>query len=509
MENIVAFQDEFRQALPNVTGNVDYKIFRETLSRISELIKLSKIDQRVMAEAVRISEKEYKLLRQAEGKKPKQLTNKEKIRIQKRARMVLRCGIARYLTGNSYRVFSCRLADSALLQNFCLIDNIDQIKVPSKSQLQRDEALFDEGFLRNIISEITDQAALAPNSEKTQALGLAEEVSLEQYFLDTTCLKANIHFPVDWVLLRDATRTLMKAVQLIREEGLKNRMLEPGTFISQINRLSIQMTNTRRKKDGKRWRKKVYRLMKKLIDKVARHAVLHRDILSNRYEETRFTKSQALTIIGRIDSILKQLPQAVYQAHERIIGERKVLNRSKILSLYEKDIHVIVRGKANAETEFGNTLLLGEQINGIILDWKLYKDKAPSDSNLLKESLERFSTHYPCKPVSVTTDRGFDSLANRLYLEKEGIENNICPKSVPALQEKMKQASFRENQKRRGLTEARIGILKNNFLGNPLKSKGFASRQISVAWGVFAHNLWVIARLPVAEDKHDRLQQAA
>jgi len=73
----------------------------------------------------------------------------------------------------------------------------------------------------------------------------------------------------------------------------------------------------------------------------------------------------------------------------------------------------------------------------------------------------------------------------------------------------MKQASFRENQKRRGLTEARIGILKNNFLGNPLKGKGFASRQISVAWGVLAHNLWVIARLPVAEDKHDRLQQAA
>jgi len=76
----------------------------------------------------------------------------------------------------------------------------------------------------------------------------------------------------------------MKAVQLIREEGLKNRMLEPGTFISQINRLSIQMTNTRRKKDGKRWRKKVYRLMKKLIDKVARHAVLHREL--NRFAET-------------------------------------------------------------------------------------------------------------------------------------------------------------------------------------------------------------------------------
>jgi hypothetical protein len=32
--------------------------------------------------------------------------------------------------------------------------------------------------------------------------------------VDTTALKANVHFPVDWILLRDATRTLMKAVTL-------------------------------------------------------------------------------------------------------------------------------------------------------------------------------------------------------------------------------------------------------------------------------------------------------
>jgi len=510
MCEIVAFQDEFRQVLPNVTGNVDYEIFRKTLARITELINLSKIDRKVMSEAVRLSEKEYNLSRHSKGKGPNQLTNKEKIRIQKRARRVLRCGIARHLTGDAYRVFSCRLADSALLQNFCLIDRMDQIKVPSKSQLQRDEALFEEGFLRKIVSEMTGQAAQAPNSEEDkQVLGLAKEVSLEQYFLDTTCLKANIHFPVDWVLLRDATRTLMKAVQLIRTEGLKNRMSDPETFIRQINRLSIQMTNTRRQKDGKRKRKKVLRLMKKLVFKVARHAAFHRDILSNRYEETRFTKSHALQIIGRIDKVLEQLPQAVYQAHERIIGERQVPNRFKILSLYEKDIHVIVRGKADAETEFGNTLLLGEQTNGIILDWELYKEKVSSDSQLLKQSIERIGTYYPCRPVSVTTDRGFDSLDNRLYLGKVGIENNICPKSVPALKEKMQQTSFRENQKRRGQTEARIGILKNGFLGNPLKSKGFASRQMSVAWAVLAHNLWVIARLPCAENSHNNHQQAA
>ena len=72
----------------------------------------------------------------------------------------------------------------------------------------------------------------------------------------------------------------------------------------------------------------------------------------------------------------------------------------------------------------------------------------------------------------------------------------------------MQDESFCEKQKRRGQTEGRIGILKNEFLGNPLKSKGFASRQMNVGWAVLAHNFWVIARLPQVEDK-DRQQPKA
>ena len=63
------------------------------------------------------------------------------------------------------------------------------------------------------------------------SLKLEEPVDLEEYFLDTTGLKANVHFPVDWVLLQDGTRTLMKAVKLIRREGLKGRLEAPEEFV--------------------------------------------------------------------------------------------------------------------------------------------------------------------------------------------------------------------------------------------------------------------------------------
>ncbi len=47
-----------------------------------------------------------------------------------------------------------------------------------------------------------------------------------------------------------------------------------------------------------------------------------------------------------MDGMLEQIPQVMKQAHE-IIGGRQVKNEEKILSAYEPEIDVIVRGKAS------------------------------------------------------------------------------------------------------------------------------------------------------------------
>lgn len=108
----------------------------------------------------------------------------------------------------------------------------------------------------------------------------------------------------------------------------------------------------------------------------------------------------------RIENIIDKLPAAKRQAHERIIGERKVASLEKLLSLYEDDIHVIVRGKVSSEVEFGNGLYLAEQQNGIIVDWCFFKDQPPSDILIVKPSVERITARYG-KPFCYTGDRGF------------------------------------------------------------------------------------------------------
>jgi hypothetical protein len=254
-----------------------------------------------------------------------------------------------------------------------------------------------------------------------------------------------------------------------------------------------------------RRRKQILRQIKKLVGVVRRHAKRHRDLLQDCWAETDWTRPQAQQVIERIDGILEQLPCAVKQAHERIIGQRLVPNQEKILSLYEREVHVLVRGKAGAEVEFGNTLVLGESPDGLIVNWKLYREQSPSDAGLVRPSVERVKEALGAQAIkTLVGDRGLDSERNAQWLDSEGIGNALCPRDPAVLTEKMGQEEFRQLQQRRGQTEGRIGIFKNCFLGRPLRAKGFENRETSVAWAVLTHNLWVLARREQASRAQQR-----
>ena len=239
----------------------------------------------------------------------------------------------------------------------------------------------------------------------------------------------------------------------------------------------------------------ILRRMKKLLKTIDAHARRYYELLDQHWDQTDWSRKQAEVVLGgRMKNVIEQLPKAIWQAHERMIGERRVDNREKILGFYEPDVRVMVRGKSGAEVEFGNALYLAENSDGLIVDWKYMDEQPPSDSVLVKESIERTIGNYG-KPESYTADRGFFSKANSEYLHDEGIYDAICPKSVSMLGERLQEPQFRELQKRRGGTEARIGILKNVYSGRPMRSKGTHYRGNRIAWCILAHNLWKLASM--------------
>ena len=477
---IIPFPQELRPKLPTIVGNVDYLTLRLRLEQIDSLLHDGGVErdfvQRALAGWKRAGKTEP--------------TAREQGKFQQRSRRALRCTILRTLVQEDYRGFSCQLAGNPLYQWFCRIDALDQVRVPSKSEVQRFAHWLPAPEMRQVINGLLQGAV-----EKPRQLDLKEALDLEAYFLDSTCLMANIHFPTDWVLLRDGVRTLMKATRLIRKAGLRGRMQAPEEFLRRMNRLSIQMSQQARRAGRKKGRKRALRQMKKLVGVVRAHARRHRQLLDQRWKQTEWTRVQAEQILRRIDGVLELLPKAQKQAHERIIGERSVANAEKILSLYDTEVRVIVRGKAGAEVEFGNTVLLGENRQGIILDYQLFRDCAPADNQLLFSSLLRVYEGTGRHVEAVVTDRGFASASNSRTLKEGGTYDGLCPRKPAELSQRMKTPKFACLQRRRAQTEGRIGILKQNFLGRPMRAKGFEHRELGLAWGVLTHNLWMLARL--------------
>jgi len=496
---IIIYQPALRPALPCVYGPVDFHNYCDQLVTIDQMLLAGDVEAAFIQAAVAQNSAEWAAASAAQRQS-----------FARQSALALRCNVARLLTGQSFRDFAVRIAESNVLQWFLRVGEVDRVKVPSKSALERFSKWVPEETMTQIHLKLISQAVTPASAGAPQPLGLTEVVDLMDVFFDSTCLKANIHFPVDWVLLRDATRTLMKATVIIRREGLKQRMPQaPLRFLSDMNKLAMAMSASGRRPDAKKQRKRTLRQMKRLQNKITRHARTHRELLAQHWAETALTEKQAQAIIDRIDNVLTQLPAAIAQAHERIIGERQVPNEEKILSLYEAEVEMLKRGKAGADVEFGNKLWLGETRIGFIVDFALLEE-SEADTALVVPAVKRLREQMKLDVKQVWGDRGLSSRMNEKELAILNVKSGLCPRNPAELQRRLEEEEdFRPGLRRRGGTEARIAIFKAVFVGNPCRAKGIAARKLAVSWAVLAHNLWVLARLKLAQDRQAAKAAAA
>ena len=496
MSIILPIQNRFDKSIPDNFGNSEYRSERDLLISIDSIINQCHLEDPVISYFLDAASVNKYISVFGTGKSSR-LTSDERDNTRAEAVLALRMSILRKRLGLSLRKFSLALSHSDLYKWFCGINRFCLPKVPGKTKI---------GDLENyipsvLIKQVENILLRAGSSEQI----LDEPLDFSCCYVDSTCIRANIHYPIDWVLLRDSTRTLMKATARIRKSGLCHRMpFEPSVFITKMNKLCMEMTFARRRKGAKKLRKKILRKMKKLLKRIACHAENHLRLLESKWQTADISRSQAEQIGRQITGVISQLAAVVKQAHERIIGERRVDNKDKILSLYEKDIHVITRRKARAQVEFGNTLYLAEQSDGLIVDWKLFKQQAPADSLMLKASHKRIVNRLDCNVTLLSADRGFDSKVNQQYMESNDIFNAVYPRNPAQLRQRLEDNTFVNAQKRRSQTEARISILSHCFCDVPMKQKGFEHRRIHMGLSVLSHNLWILGRLKIAQDKATR-----
>ena len=236
----IAFQTEFRPELPVVFGAKDDHEVRTTIEEMDRILTTTGIEQRMLVQhfnspthsnSEEYSQRQYKSLR-----------------------LALRYAILLAMTDLSYRELLHRAADSEIFQWFTHTSAINGVRPASKSSFERFEKYF----------------------------------SSDEIFADTTCVRSNIHFPVDWVLLRDATHTLIKSIELIRSQELKHRIGDSRKFLRDMNKLCIEMTHVRKKKGAKKMRKKIFRRMKILMKTVENHAHNYHYLLECCFEKNVF-----------------------------------------------------------------------------------------------------------------------------------------------------------------------------------------------------------------------------
>jgi len=488
----IAYQPQLVSNFPVVLRNKDYTKYVDLLDRIDELLKKSGIEREFVRHHV---ESVFDNRSEKTNDPNLNLSTKQLQRLSSYAMRALRCNIIGFLLDESLRGLSLRIAESYVLQRFCCCGDILQVRAPSKSLLCEYRNVFPVEMVKAAMDRLLEMASNPENR-----LELLDPLDASEVYIDCTCLEGNIHFPVDWLLLRDGVRTIIKSILVIRNHGLHHRISSPKEFLRQINTLCIEMNNCRRKKGAKKTRKQILRKMKRLCRVVERHGHRYVKLLCEKFEETDLSEGEAVQIIRRLTTVLDQLPVAREQAHRRIIKAEQLANDEKILSLYDENVSVIKRGKSHAEVEFGNELFLAEQRDGLIIDWKLSPDQPPADTAKLPEFVERLKGS-PAPVTAVCSDRGFFSKDNHVFLQEHGIGSFLCPRNPGELNSAMEDEVFRSRQRRRAQTEARVGIVKNCFTGNPSASRIFDYRERHVAWAMLAHNLWILARLPKAEEQ--------
>ena len=174
---IIPFELPLPLILQTIEGNVDYTTFRDQLLQINENLVLSGLEDHFI---------QADLDRWLKGQK-RVSAKAQQIR-QFHSRRALRCNIARTMLREDFRGFATRLADSSLLQFFCGISEVDRVRVPAKSTLQRYATWWTEAEVRQLSGQLLQTGAQQP-----EKLSLPEPVDLERCWIDTTCVEANIH----------------------------------------------------------------------------------------------------------------------------------------------------------------------------------------------------------------------------------------------------------------------------------------------------------------------------
>lgn len=381
-------------------------------------------------------------------------------RNSKSLRMMIALEIAKPVLRESDRDLVRRLETDIALKLFCGFTNVHH-DIPDASSLTKFRRKLDQETL-----QLLEDASIRKFIRKLPCK------RRHQCITDSTCIPANITFPIDGKLLLAAWRKMAGIMEKIRRTG--------KTVIIRGKRTVENAAAGFRKKK------------RHTIDEVKAFNQLLVD--EGRKLLALLKKTMANTAVHVSETLLKTVAIILSQQGEML--RRNIRScRDRIVSLHAPMIRPIPRGKEGGrKTEFGKKITC-TVIAGKLMRMDRMDDHPFSDTEMVPDAI---ATHERCfgrQPDEINTDRGGHTPEIHTLLHEQNITDGVQwkgtrPKHAPAPPDD----AIKRMRRQRSVVEGKFGTLKTRYGcdRNPYKHD---HAHVKIAFALLAMNAMAIARI--------------
>jgi len=314
------------------------------------------------------------------------------------------------------------------------------------------------------------------NNNQSKKSETSEKKNKGKLIVDATVAPSNIKYPTDLDLLNDSREISEHIIDVLYSSGQFSQ--KPRTYRRLARRDYLRIIKKKRKS------KKVIRLgIRQQLQYLRRNLSHIENMLAALKDQPEALSRKEFERLEVIRTIFRQ--------QEEMYLNRVHTVKDRIVSIHQPQIRPMVRGKANADVEFGPKLSLS------VVDGFLYLDHlrwdAYNESLDLIVQVNKYRKRFGHFPKVVIADNIYGTRKNRSYLKEKGIRFSgkklgRPPKELDMVAREMERLRVLE-QGERNEVEGKIGTAKTRYGLGKVMTKTELTSDNWVAMAIFSMNM--------------------
>jgi IS5 family transposase len=380
---------------------------------------------------------------------------------------IVRAAIFKEIKGYDYRELEFAQSDSRICETFIKLD----LREPFCFQtFQKYISRISEDTLHKVLVEIVKYAIEEGYED------------ISKIRTDSTVVKSNIHYPTNNSLVWDCIHESHRLLGHLREEVQSLSFID---YTRSAKSTYFKINNTKSKDRQAELFKKQLVTFTKAINQVS-------NIIKKKFDGLK-----AYIIETQLEELLPLMEKVYSMAYRKQVLGEGVPNDQKLFSIYEQHADIIVKG--SRDVLFGHKVNLSTGKSNLIIDCEVPKGN-PSDSLLLKPTVDRVLVNYERTPRDFSADGGYASRENSEYCKSMGLKNIVFNKITKSLNNTVSSLNMETRLKKwRSGIEAVISNLKRGFNLRVCNWKGFKHFKAKVLWSVLAYNIRVLTNMILSQ----------